>query len=204
MQVMYINDPFPHVIIENVYEKWELDLIWSELSFYRTGNMMLPPEYGASAKTADGEYLKKNATIFLDTLYTNRDASHILVMNRRLFEKDVVDATRNHWMLSQFATCDVDFTLLSYYGDSEYYKPHQDAASYTALTHFFKEPKGFDGGDIVFEDFDFSYPVKNNRIILFNSHIRHAVKEVKMNNPDPSYGRWVMAQMLTWDFTKEH
>ena len=44
MKIKVLKDPFPHVIIENVYEEDELELIWDELKFFTRPGKLLPPE----------------------------------------------------------------------------------------------------------------------------------------------------------------
>ena len=42
-----LSSPFPHLIIENFYNKKELDLIWEEIKFLTKPGKLLPPEdYG--------------------------------------------------------------------------------------------------------------------------------------------------------------
>jgi len=106
---------------------------------------------------------------------------------------------KQFWELRAYATCDFDNTVLSYYENSHYYHPHSDQSMITALTHFFREPKKFEGGNLYFEDFDnHKYECINNRTIMFNGHVNHAVDALTMTeeNMNKGLGRWVMAQFL--------
>ena len=72
-------------------------------------------------------------------------------------------------MFKGMLDCNHDDTLISYYEDSEYYKPHEDIFNFAKLTWFFKEPKKFEGGDLVFTEFGEIVKCENNKCIVFPS-----------------------------------
>ena len=50
---------------------------------------------------------------------------------------------------------------------------------FTVLIWLYDEPKGFTGGDLIFNDFDVTIPCKNNTGVIFLGPWHHEVTEVK-------------------------
>ena len=190
-------DPFPFLEIENMYDDDQLKLIWQELEFLNQSDKFESPEETGSAQK-DGKTLKKNTGLFLDNLYKTRNISNILTVNKNLFAPHILEEFSSLCFLYEnIKHTNEDTTLISYYDNGGYYKPHQDHALYSAVTWFFKEPKKFDGGDFYFTDYNLKIEVKNNKTVLFPSIIYHSVDEILMNTDSCSgYGRYVMVQLL--------
>ena len=199
MKVTCYETDHPWISIEDFYDKNELELIWKELDFLCDSKKLHDansPEVGAASK--GGNILKQNSSIFLDFLYYERKFSNILTTNRKII--NCVENNKrktDNWFFKHF-TCEDDFTLLSYYEDSDYYKPHTDSAAITTLTWLYKEPKRFTGGDLIFPNTKEIIECKNNRVIIFPSVIWHQVTEVKMNEQynGKGMGRWCITQFL--------
>lgn len=200
MKVHSIQEPFPHLIIDEIYNDEEISLIWQELDFLCHPEKWRSPEDTGTAVHND-KPLKNNFGIFLDGkdgIYSDRKISNILTLNRKILDKGILDVYANlsFGYQSAFMTSE-DTTLISYYEDSHYYKKHNDNAVFTALTWFYKEPKAFFGGDLIFSDFDkYSVELKNNRAVLFPSFLFHEVEEICMPEHKSGYGRYCMAQFF--------
>ena len=190
MEIHAFSKPFCYFYVENFYNETELDLIWSELEYLYSNREKIFVSNLKSA-TYEGEILKDNVGIFMDDFYQNRDYSHILNFNRKLFDIYNVDT----WFFKHL-NVDKDGTLLSYYENGGYYKPHYDGSVATACTWLFKEPKRFIGGNFSFPEFDIEIELKNNFLICFPGQIKHSVSEVKLNPEDAGYGRWCISQFL--------
>ena len=209
MKIICHETEHPWISIEDFYDQQELAFIWEELEFLSYPWKLLPPDDTNSA-VEYGEILKQNNGVFLDTVYHNRRYSNILSANRKvrtctsnsIKEKGKLKILQNHdnWFFKRFRCYD-DFTLLSYYENEDYYKPHEDSACITALTWLYKEPKRFTGGDLIFPDTNEVVECKNNKTILFPSSITHQVTEVKMDEKyrGKRLGRWCITQMLYSD-----
>ena len=199
MKVEYITDPFPYTLIDDFYDQKELDGIWQELDFYCYPEKLYPSDKTMPALDQHGNVMKKNHGLSLDAVYRDqRILSNILSINRKILQSDTI---KNHpsWFY-QNLYIDLDFTLLSYYENGDYYKPHQDSGTLTILTWLYKgEEKKFSGGDFHFTDFNIDIEVKNNRMIIFPSMIWHAVDKIKMKEEDlgQGLGRWCLTQFLT-------
>lgn len=196
--------PFPHLIIEDTFDNHELQLIWQELDFLTYGNKLDPATKTSSATDDDGNVLKSNGGIFLDSCYYKREISNILTVNRKLFEKDILKEFAGlSFGYNQILHCNMDFTLISYYEDSDYYLPHVDKSLFTILTWFYKTPKSFQGGDLIFSEYDHQINIKNNMTLFFPSYIKHSVTKVEMVHTYPKfsgYGRYCMTEFLHLKF----
>lgn len=181
--------------IDNFYDDNELSLIWEELKFLTYSHKLDPP-----IKTGQSvPMMKKNAGLFLDNVYSDRNISNILRVNRKIFSKDVMkkynDLSEMH---ENIFNCNQDTTLISYYENAGFYKSHSDTAVVTALTWFFKEPRMFEGGDLVFTKSEEKIEVKNNTLIMFPSHFKHQVTAIKMDGePFSGNGRYCMSQFIS-------
>ena len=143
------DKPFPHLIIENFYNKEELELVWEEFKFLTKPNKLL------EAKDYGGVVTHTNShALILDEVYSKgyRKLSNILTVNRKLFTSDILDLFAEIEDCCSIAKdCNYDVTKVRYYHDGEYYKPHTDRAfHFLAFSYFNKEPKKFSGGELYF------------------------------------------------------
>lgn len=202
MKVQSIQDPFPYIIVDDLYNEDELYLIWQELDFINYSYKWKSPEETASAEL-NGKLLKNNFGIFLDGkdgVFSDRKISNILSVNRKILNQNILGSYSELSFGYQTALMtNTDTTLISYYEDSHYYKRHKDYAIMTALTWFYKEPRAFFGGDLIFSDFNkHTVELKNNRAVLFPSFLFHEVEEIFMPEHKPGYGRYCMAQFFAF------
>lgn len=186
-----LQDPFPHLIIENMYDDQELELIWEELNFLNKPNKLSEPkDYGAL------HLHTKSRGIILDSAYRDRNISNILSVNRKTFDYTETYAQLNpHYI--KFKTSNKDITKLRYYHDGESYDPHIDANFDTlACTYFNKEPKRFSGGELYFPDYQYQVPCDNNLCVIFPAYFSHGVREIEISDDDyfAGYGRYCMSQ----------
>ena len=191
------KEPFPHLIFSNFYNEQELDLIWEELNFYTKPNKLF------DAKDFGGIVDRTNShAIALDGVYSQkyRRLSNILTVNRKLFEPDVLNSFAKIDDCCEIATeCNYDVTKIRYYHDKEYYKPHIDSAfHFLAFSYFYKEPKKFSGGEIIFPKYDYKYSCDNNSMIIFPGWVEHGVTEVNIDNSDyyEGYGRYCISSFF--------
>ena len=189
--------PFPHLIFSNFYNEQELNLIWEELNFYTKPNKLF------EAKDFGGIVDRTNShAIALDGVYSQkyRRLSNILTVNRKLFTSDVLESFAKIDDCCQIATeCNYDVTKIRYYHDKEYYKPHIDSAfHFLAFSYFYKEPKKFSGGEIIFPKYDYEYSCENNSVIIFPGWVEHGVTEVSIDNSDyyEGYGRYCISSFF--------
>ena len=216
IEVINYNKNFPYIIVDNFYDKNELDLIWKELDFFLDfdGDKLEDPKDTGSARDNEGEVIKKNKGIFLDSFYGDRayHVSNILRCSRKLYNnwEKIVGKNPNWYFKMLNGSNDYlnyDTTLLSYYEDSDYYESHTDTAILTIVTWFYKEPKGFVGGDFILNAKKDKHPlneyepqtieVKNNRMVIFPSQIPHQVIPIQMKDKNKKgMGRYCLTNFL--------
>jgi hypothetical protein len=201
MEVQYLKEPFPHIIIQNQFTDEELVDVWRELKFLNNSDKLNEPEStgGAFNYDQDGNkiILKNNKGLWVDHVYTNRKYSDILRTTRKIFSPEfTVKAAEFDWMFRYLKYCNADTTLVSYYEEGGYYKPHPDMCVLTAITHLFNEPKNFTGGELTFTDHNYDVGLVNNRTIIFPSVIFHEVSDIKMTNNVEYGGRYAISQFI--------
>jgi hypothetical protein len=197
------QEPFPHAIIRNFYTEKELSLIWRELDFYTSPVKLVDSQaLGGAIDNLTKLPLSKHYGVDLDFIYEKkREMSDILTLNRKVFDASVTNTICQLsplvWDLKQV---NVDWTKVKYYEDGEFYQAHKDAARFTFLTYLYKEPKAFTGGDLHFEEFNYTIPIENNMVVFMKGCIKHASTELKMNDyvteKFSGYGKYTIAQFL--------
>lgn len=193
------NKKIPHgvAVVEDFYSDIELNLIWKELDYLTKENKLLPPEMtGTSTEKGTGKPRKENSGLFLDEFYKNRNFSSILNINRKVFSALNDEIYSKRPIFRYLLTANSDSTLLNYYEDGNYYKPHVDNCVYTVLSYFFKEPKQFTGGNFRLVDYDLEFEIKNNMVIYMPSCYLHEALPVTMENNQKGYGRYCISQFM--------
>ena len=183
LQITLYANPFPLMVVENFYNEEELSLIWEELNFYTRPEKLLDAEgYGGIVDRTNAKAL------ILDEIYAKqyRNVSNILTINRKLFQCGVLDKfSEIHGCCSIANQSNHDITKIRYYHDKEYYDPHTDKGfQFLAFSYFYKEPKKFSGGELLFPRHDYEYTCENNSMIIFPGWVEHGVKEVSIDNSD--------------------
>ena len=197
LQITLYANPFPVMVVENFYNKEELSLIWEELNFYTKPEKLLDAEgYGGIVDHTNAKAL------LLDEIYTKqyRNVSNILTMNRKLFQCGVLDKfSEIHGCCSIANQSNSDITKVRYYHDKEYYDPHTDKGfQFLAFSYFYKEPKKFTGGDLIFPKYDFKVPCENNTMVVFPGWVEHGVRKVNIENSDyfDGWGRYCISSFF--------
>ena len=197
LQITLYANPFPLMVVENFYNEEELSLIWEELNFYTKPEKLLDAEgYGGIVDRTNAKAL------ILDEIYTKqyRNVSNILTMNRKLFECGVLDKfSEIHGCCSIANQSNHDITKVRYYHDKEYYDPHTDKGfQFLAFSYFYKEPKKFNGGDLLFPEYDYKYTCDNNSMIIFPGWVQHSVEKVTIDNSDyfDGWGRYAITSFF--------
>ena len=196
MIIDIFNEQFPYMVVDDYYNEEELRLIWEELDFLSYPHKLkraTKERGGATGNT--GQLLKKNFHRYIDRIYSERELSNILTVNRKLFDDDYKILRQHpHWFF-QNVVFNKDYTQVGYYENNDHYGEHRDSASVTALTWLYKEPKKFIGGDLFLSSDKIKIDCVNNRTLIFPSMITHSVNEIHMNEEKPSrHGRYVITQ----------
>ena len=140
-------------------------MIWEELKFYTKPNKLFDVEdyMGVVGYT-------KAKALHLDSVYTgkNRVLSNILEVTRKVFDKEILETFSKLDDCCSFAKfTNYDLPKVRYYHNGDYYKPHTDTYfEFLAFSYFYKEPKRFDGGNLIFPKYDYEFNCEHNSIIM--------------------------------------
>lgn len=191
MKFTVVKEPIPFLIIDDTYDSEERTLIYKELDYLF--DKLQGAEETSSALNFDGS-LKKNTGLFLESVYTKRQYSNILNVNRKLFNSKVIDhLVECHYAYNLIGITNSDNTLISYYDEGGSYFSHVDNSVITIVNWFFKTPKNFTGGEFKFTDYNLNIELKNNRTIIFFSSFKHEVSEVTIVDKSvPVSGRFTL------------
>lgn len=191
MFIQNLCEPFYHTIINDFYTNDELKQIWQELDFI-TPNLLPPVDTHSHVAST----LKKG--IFLHDLYKNIQFSNIFKLNRKLFSLSIEQSSKQNPFLNYIPHKNADSTLINYYTNKSFYSEHQDDSILTAVTALWKEPKSFEGGDLIFPKHNnYSSNLKNNSVIIFPGFIDHEVSSLSMDNNNIGFGRYSITQFIT-------
>jgi len=187
------------VVVDNWYNKSEFKRVCKELDFYTDRNKLITQHGNVAVK--DGIDQADCYRVSIERNYTQegRKMSDILNLMDKFrtdeFHKHIFDTCK---IYRGFEYTTVDSTLISYYEDTQYYKPHADLAKYSVLIWVFKEPKKFTGGDLILTDLDLKIECKNNRMVLFPGMCLHEVTEIKMKKGKNKLGdgRWCIVHFF--------
>ena len=198
MNIHVHTDPFPFLIIEDLYTEDELTLIWQELDYYQSNSYILNANTNPSL-SEDGKARTKKQGNFVDNVFQKREYSNILCLSRKLFQPGLI-VNSDHIKEWKYLRPDIDHSLLSYYDDGAYYLPHHDNTVVSIISWLWKEPKRFEGGDFVFEDYKLTIKCKHNSAVAFPGTTLHGVTPITMEDQykDEGLGRYSLSHFLNF------
>jgi len=202
MQFHTIKTPFEFLVIDNFYTQEELEQIWVEINAL-TPNLLAPQKIKSAKEKNTGRFLRNGLGIYVDEVFSDRNKSVILSLNRKVFSEVVIEKLKSfNPFYKLFAYSTNDYTLLNYYEDGNFYDPHVDSALFTTVTMLYHEPKKFLGGNLIFSEHDIGIECINNRLILFPSVVEHNVTNVSMENKYRGMGRYSITQFIHYNSLK--
>jgi hypothetical protein len=206
MEFNYIADGIDAVVIDNFYTEEQLKEIMVELNWLTKKSILVGEDELASARL-NGELLASKKGTFLESVFKNWKHSALISHGMtQTTDKQFIDGLYAYSTLfKSLVGCNSRSHLLSYYENSNYYKPHTDGFFFTILNYFYVEPKQFEGGEVILHscnsDKIATIEVKNNRAIVIASQTIHEVKEIKssLDNSFSGNGRYCNAMFLFYD-----
>ena len=197
LDIKTYENPFPHFIIYNFYDNDELKLIWEELDFYtKDGKLFEARDFGGVIDKTNSK------AIWLDKVYKDkyRSLSNILTINRKIFDYRILDAFSDiHDCCSIARDSNFDQTKVRYYHDGNFYEPHTDkTVQFLAFSYFYREPKRFQGGELIFPKYDYKFNCDNNSLIMMPGWVEHGVSQVTIQDSDyfDGYGRYAITSFF--------
>jgi Rps23 Pro-64 3,4-dihydroxylase Tpa1-like proline 4-hydroxylase len=203
----------PHLVVDDFYDKYLLEGVWKELDFYSHTQMQSVHEN--TTAIIDGKFVGDKMSIPMIDVYTQSGATRSLIFKAtELFKhKDIHDGLKEAFSESPydlyryFSITNYSDTLISYYEDKHYYKPHIDSSHFTILIWLYKTPKNFFGGNLNLytkqnerEPYS-SIEIKNNRMVIIPSFYSHGVDELKVidDSRKDKWGRYAITHFLGYD-----
>jgi len=179
------SKPIPHIIINNFFTKYQLDLILKEIKSLN-GHLHIGDVKGKIIPEH-----KSNLNCWLDEAYINREDSDILNIFHYQFWSNTIKkmlgkAKNNIFHTYEFTT--EDHTLLSVYRNGGYYKTHDDINTGILLTTVImlcNTPQKFTGGDFILGGKLIKF--ENNKLIIFPCNTKHSVETVKCKDEFDNY-----------------
>lgn len=199
--IILLQEPFPHVIIKNIYSKEELKLIWSELDFLTySSKFKRSGEVGHSDRNISRINSSQNYSLNLDYIYRDRKISDILTLSTKIADDELVNQIcKLSPLVGHLRFCNTLLTKVKYYESGDFYRGHYDDSRFTFLTYLFKEPKNFTGGDLYFDDYDYTIEIENNMCVFFVGSVLHSSKELKLKSGVQTWtgnGKYTITQFV--------
>jgi 2OG-Fe(II) oxygenase superfamily len=210
MDFNYIADGIDAVVIDNFYTEDQLNDIMLELRWLTKPTIMLSQK-DLMAANDNGNPLTSKSGVFLENVF--KDWKHSSLISHAMTQTNS-DEFRDgllkcNTMFKALFACNIRSHLLSYYENSDYYKPHTDAFFFTILNYFHKTPKQFTGGDLIAysctSDKEVSIEPKHNRVVVILSSTHHEAKSIQSSftNNFTGNGRYCNSIFLTYKDPRE-
>jgi len=175
MKAEFLMEPFPHVLMKDFYTEGDMIAVMEEKR--KVDPHLLPPGMtGSAVHEKTGRPMKFNSGLFLSDAMPN---SEIVSLARRHIFQELVDQIDCKWWVDLWRQNNRQSWMLSRYMNGQYYNAHIDKSLFTMLIWFYKEPKQFTGGDLIFTDFQYTIPCINNTGVIFFGPTRHEVPPVR-------------------------
>jgi hypothetical protein len=187
---------------ENFFTPEELNLIWKELEFLNNTSILESPlDTGTAFASNNTTPLKRNSGIFLDRIFIDYSKhSSIYKCVTKVFQASTCEYANLSFNNTAVLNTTKFNILVSYYDHGDCYEEHHDVCVATCLFWFYKEPKQFSGGELIFPRFNKTFPPKNNSLIMFPSHAKHLVTPVEIDQESrgKGLGRYCVSLFLTY------
>ena len=180
----------------NFLTKTELDMVWREVDFL-SDKLMPPIETGGAIDDKTANFLKKNTGIFIERIMDTSFSAIHNSLGKITKEEFVKEVEGLHPAYNYLQRINRFSYLVNYYDKDDFYKAHKDSCVLSGLLFLYKEPKQFEGGELVFTDTGQTITPENNLFVLFPSYLKHQVNPVIMDEAGTGYGRYSIAGFLT-------
>lgn len=201
VKIINENPLFPILIIDNYYTKQEENFVWNELNFLLSDdkkNLHRSEKGKDVARDEKGNAKGTSYRFYMDNIYTPeyRHTSPILRLLKKVQTLDfhkIIEKLVPYGRL--FSQTNSDSTLVTYYEDNDKYDTHIDTFMFTQCTYFVREPRIFEGGDLVFKDIETKVNLKQNRSVFFPSCFYHQSTPInfKRNIDSIGFGKFTIS-----------
>lgn len=204
MQFTYIADGIDAVVIDDFYSDSELDVLFKRLE-HLTPTMLADKDKLEAAVDLDGNFITTKYGIWVNDI----EDPFVQIPFQKFCSKEIVDKFISYNSLYRMLFyMNRRSTLISYYENAGYYSKHVDSSVFTILNYFHKDPKQFNGGEIILHSHDMSKKVtvepRNNRVIVIPSCTLHEVNQVSMTSKQlDGTGRYCCSIFASIEYLKD-
>lgn len=207
MKVTCKLKPFPHIIINDLLDAETIPEVIEEIKQIIKNN----PTGTNTGSSLDsyGVSNKRGAGVFVDDLFVSdaRSKSKILTEFNKVFCQEIKTASNKIGEKDQlyniYSVTNVDWTLLQWYGDGDYYKPHTDRSIFTVITLLqLKKRKKYKGGELNFCNYNYTINLKHNQTVIFPSLVEHQVFPVKLDSNDITDSRVTVTKFVHFNSSR--
>ena len=179
-QIIKLGEGYYFLKIKDLMTSNQMSEIWEEINFLSFRSKL--QQDTSTARDLEGNLKSNKLGVWLDNIYSERKFSNYF----KYYKKWLTDETKTNLYKTTLSwreldSCGLDNTLLSYYENKVFYSEHIDDSRFTQLFWTFKQPKKFEGGELIFTDFNYQIDIEDNLMILFPSWFFHKVKTVYLN-----------------------
>lgn len=188
MKLTLCREPFEYIIVDNTYTDEEIRLIFLELDFWNLSGNLLKFEHNLELKN-------KNTGLVLDNVYTIRNYSNVLKFNRKIYEMQL---DKPSTIINYLKESKHDTTLISYHENEAHYTLNNDYSVLTAMTYLYKQPKAFEGGDLILSEYGYAFEPWFNRTYIMPGLVNQEVTEtlMKRENCGKGLGRYCITNFI--------
>ena len=188
IEIHYYKEPFEHFLIPNFFAKDELENVIKELNFIKSTGAFTDKQEALETPEEVGKgYLAKRQGIFLSMYFNSnnfRSISHIYKGLKKIYEKSFIDEICKQSSYGKLLyLSNHDSVLISNYKHGDMYASHHDLSIFTVLVYIW-DKKTFEGGDLIFKDYEFKIEPFNNLAVIFPGQENHEVTEVISTDSD--------------------
>ena len=176
----------PYMIFDNVFTDDALSRMMLEIDL-NIKPLMRRDNTGGTEK-------KHTNAVFLNEVFKDPQASNIYKNTRKYMTPEMMGPlSAQHWAFDALNGTQLTESIqILYYEDKDNYGQHTDLSVMTMLFWAFKQPKGFEGGDIILDD-DVTIECKHNRALAMSMKLAHEVTPVKYTADVPNRGRYCIS-----------
>ena len=175
MKIIYNDDIFFHISLENIFSNDVLGNIFKEIG--ELEKYVKDPEFTKSA-CSDFGILKKNSGVFLSNCENYENLKTIEFIDECIKKISISNNWKNIAFKRLFNSLMWGGELLNCYKKNDYYKPHLDEGIFTLIFFLWESSSNFEGGDLFFPEHNYLHKCKNNHGILFFSKEFHGVTPI--------------------------
>lgn len=207
MEIEVVKGPIPYLIIKNMFNDQQYQSVWDEIMYLSSRGALQGPESTHAAHETDENgnriFKKRGDGRFITDFFKNPLESNIIRALGEVYTTNIGDVfapyfEESPWLVTM-RNINYSDVLLQRYKNDDYYSSHKDHGAYTMVTHMYKTPKMFTGGDFYLCEFGKNIKVEmnNNQTVVFLSAFYHAVEPVVLQSDKLEDGRYTISHFLS-------